>query len=110
MVPLTEKYEHIGEVEIFVQDMTPVWERERDHNPLVVRPEEATMVRQFEFPVSPVQLWDYVTKPETFAILVRRRSGLLDRQPKRANRRWHRLYLRAWQQSPFHDHPRLAAV
>ena len=80
MVPLTEKYEHIGEVEIFVQDMTPVWERERDHNPLVVRPEEATMVRQVEFPVPPVQLWDYVTKPETFAILVHADHASLDRQ------------------------------
>jgi len=68
--PLSEHYEHIGEVEIYVQNMAPVWERERDRSRLIVTPEEALIIRQFEFPVTPVHLWDYVTKPEYFAILV----------------------------------------
>jgi hypothetical protein len=70
MQSLTEHYEHLGEVEIFVQDMAPVWERERERSRLVVQPEEAVLIRQYDYPVTPVHLWDYVTKPEYFAILV----------------------------------------
>ena len=70
MQSLSEHYEHLGEVEIFVQDMAPVWEREREHNRIVVQPEDATLILEFEFPVTQVHLWDYVSKPEYFAIMV----------------------------------------
>ncbi len=75
MVPLTEKYEHIGEVEIFVQDMTPVWERERDHNPLVVTPEEAIMVRQVRVPGHPGPSLGLRHQGGNFRSPGRRRSG-----------------------------------
>jgi hypothetical protein len=57
-------------VDVFVQDMAAVWERERDRSRLTITPEEAFLILDFEFPVIPVHLWDYVTKPEYFAILV----------------------------------------
>jgi Protein of unknown function (DUF2652) len=69
MISLTESYEHIGAVDVFVQDMATVWERERDRSRLTVAPEEAFLILDFEFPVIPVHLWDYVTKPEYFAIM-----------------------------------------
>jgi len=69
MISLTESYEHIGEVGVFVQDMAPVWERERDRNRMNVAPEDALMAIELEFPVTPVHMWDYATKPEYFIIM-----------------------------------------
>lgn len=69
MIPLTESYEHIGAVDVFVYDMAAVWERERDRSRLTVSPEEAFLILDFEFPVIPVHLWEYITKPEYFAIM-----------------------------------------
>jgi len=69
MISLTESYEHIGEVGVFVQDMAPVWEREHDRNRMNVAPEDALMAIELEFPVTPVHMWDYATKPEYFIIM-----------------------------------------
>ena len=70
MLALTESYEHIGEVEIFVQDMGAVWERERDRSRIMVKPEDAIYTEEREYPVPPVYLWDYLLKPEFRAIYI----------------------------------------
>ncbi|HLF91418.1 MAG TPA: DUF2652 domain-containing protein [Anaerolineales bacterium] len=70
MEALTETYDHIGEVNIFVQDMQPVWERERDRSRIMVKPEDAIYTEEREYPVAPVYLWDYLLKPEFRAIYI----------------------------------------
>lgn len=64
MQHLTETYEHIGEVEVFVLDMAPVWQREQERTRLIVKPEEAVFRMELDFPVSQVQLWDYILMPK----------------------------------------------
>ena len=68
MTPHTESYEHIGAVATHVQDMNAVWLRERDRVREFVRPEEALLTVEYEFPLEPVLLWDYLTKPEYRAV------------------------------------------
>ncbi|MGB5844222.1 MAG: DUF2652 domain-containing protein [Anaerolineales bacterium] len=68
MVPLKESYEHIGEVDIFVMDMHQVWEAGKEQTRIIVSEDEALVVLEFDFPVSVVQLWDYLLKPEMRAL------------------------------------------
>jgi uncharacterized protein YndB with AHSA1/START domain len=70
MQPLSEDYPYIGEVEVFVQDMQPVWERERERSRLMVTPEQAFLTAEYDFPVTPVQLWDYLIMPEYRALFL----------------------------------------
>ena len=64
----TERYEHIGEVLIYIQDMHAVWESQKEARRVAVGPEEAILTLHFDYPVSQAVLWDYLTKPETRAI------------------------------------------
>jgi hypothetical protein len=68
MVQLQETYEHIGTVDIYVKDMHQVWEQGREETRLIVSEEEALVVLEFDFPVSQVQLWDYLLEPEMRAL------------------------------------------
>jgi hypothetical protein len=78
MVAHNESYKHIGEVEMFVQDMHPVWEEKRSEVRNVVTPEEAVASAQMVYPVPPVAMWEYVTKPEYRAILSNSDSATVD--------------------------------
>ena len=69
MKPHSESYEHLGEVVAHVQDMHEVWERERDRVRVVVRPEDALIIVEEDFPLPPALLWDYLTEPEYRAII-----------------------------------------
>jgi uncharacterized protein YndB with AHSA1/START domain len=69
MVAHKESYDHIGEVEMFVQDMHPVWEARRNEVRRVVKPEEAEAEASLLYPVPVVAMWDYITKPEYRALL-----------------------------------------
>ncbi len=66
--PHRESYEHLGEVETFIQDLHPVWQREREKRRVVVTPEEAILVMEQDLPVGLALAWDYLTKPETRAV------------------------------------------
>jgi len=68
MTPLKESYEHIGTVDIFVMDMHEVWEAGKEGSRIIVSEDEALVVLEFDFPVSVVQLWDYLLKPEMRAL------------------------------------------
>ena len=55
----------------YVYDMHTVWERLKDTVRIEVRPEEALLIREYTFPIPPSILWEYLTKPEYRAILLR---------------------------------------
>ena len=60
----TERYDDVGEVRLFVQDMHGIWEKKKEEVRLEVRPEEALLDQEFDFPVPPPVLWDFITNPE----------------------------------------------
>jgi len=80
MTAHTEVYEHIGAVNMFVQDMGAVWERRKEGSRILVQPEDAIITCEYEYPLAPMLMWDYVTKPEYKAILSRSDSANLDRK------------------------------
>jgi hypothetical protein len=78
MTPHTESYEHIGEIEMFVQDMHPIWEQRRSELRTVVEPGESIASSKMVYPVPVVTMWDYVTKPEYKAILTKADSAAIE--------------------------------
>jgi hypothetical protein len=78
MTPHTENYEHIGDIEMFVQDMHPIWEQKRSEFRTVVKPEEAMVSGKITSPVPPGTMWDYVTKPEYKAVLSNSDSATIE--------------------------------
>jgi len=69
LTPLIENYEHIGEVQVYVLDMHPIWETRKHRYHTVVEPEQAIHSVEEKFPLPPALVWEYFTKPEYRAII-----------------------------------------
>ncbi len=69
-----EEFADVGEVELFVQDLMPVWEREREQHQIVVDPAEAGLIVDSVIPAPPSLAWDYFTKPEYRMLLMEAES------------------------------------
>ena len=70
LVPYRETFADVGEVQMYVYDMHQVWNQMKDRVRFEVRPEEALKIFEYEFPLPPSILWDYLTKPEYRSILI----------------------------------------
>lgn len=81
MEPHTESYEHLGEIMTFVQDLHEVWEREKDRARIFISPEDAVRTYEHEFPVQQTLMWDYLTRPETRAVLLGSRTDKIINKP-----------------------------
>lgn len=76
-----ESYEDVGEVRLIVQDMHGVWEKKKEEVRIQVRPEEAVLVQEFDFPFPPPVVWDFITNPEFRKLLFDADSNdLVDQQ------------------------------
>jgi hypothetical protein len=69
LTPHTESYEHIGEVQVYLFDMHPIWETRKHRYHTVVEPEDAVVTIEENFPLAPALLWEYFTKPDYRAII-----------------------------------------
>jgi hypothetical protein len=81
MAPIQESYEDIGTVDVFVKDMHPVWESRRQLRRIEVKEEEAVVIQEYDFPVSAVQLWSYLIKPEMRALFLGSQSAEVENPP-----------------------------
>ena len=63
LVAHSEVYEHIGEVKMQVLDLRKVWEREQEKHRFVVTSEEAWLTFEWDAPVAPFRVWEYLTSP-----------------------------------------------
>jgi len=70
LTPHRESFADVGEVQMYVLDMHKVWERMKNRVRIEIRPEEALVFLEYDFPVPPSILWDYLTKPEYRTILL----------------------------------------
>jgi hypothetical protein len=59
-------------------DMHPVWESGRNLTRLTVEEEEAVTILEYDFPVTMVQLWDYLVKPDGRAIFLNSQSAVVE--------------------------------
>jgi hypothetical protein len=78
MVQLQESYEDIGTVDIFVKDMHPVWESGRNITRITVKEEAAVIIMEYDFPVTMVQLWDYLVNPNGRALFLNSQSAVME--------------------------------
>jgi hypothetical protein len=63
LIPLTETYEHLGEVRIYVHNLRTAWEHYLENTRCVVEPETAWVKIEVDIPFPPALIWDYVTSP-----------------------------------------------
>jgi hypothetical protein len=78
MAQLQESYDDIGTVDIFVKDMHPVWESGKNLTRISVKEEEAITILDYDFPVTMVQLWDYLVKPDARALFLNSQSAVME--------------------------------
>src|SRR3990172_2899335 len=64
MMPHTEEYEHLGEVQVWIQDMHPVWEQKRAATRVTIPPERIGLQVEAEIAMPPHLVWDYLIQPE----------------------------------------------
>lgn len=70
LTPHRETFADVGEVQMYVYDMHRVWDRLKDRVRIEVRPEAALVNIEYDFPVPPSILWEYLTKPEFRTIVL----------------------------------------
>jgi uncharacterized protein YndB with AHSA1/START domain len=63
LVPHTETYEHIGEVQMCVHNLRAVWEREQEKHRVFINPDEAWIRYETDIPFPPALVWEYLTNP-----------------------------------------------
>jgi len=63
VVPHSESYEHLGQVEMCIHDLQPVWERYQAKKRIFVDREEAWVKRETDIPYPAALIWEFLTKP-----------------------------------------------
>jgi len=63
LIPHTETYEHLGEVQIQVHDLRTAWQNYLDEMRYMVNPETAWIKIELDIPFPPSLIWDYITTP-----------------------------------------------
>jgi hypothetical protein len=69
LTPHSETYEDVGQVNTYLFDMHPLWETLRHRHHTVIKPEEAAHTLEEHFPLAPILLWEYFTKPEYRSVI-----------------------------------------
>ncbi len=63
-LPHTDHFEDIGDVEMFVQDLNMRWAYEQERNRVYVTSSEAILKLEWDIPLPPAVLWEYIADPE----------------------------------------------
>ena len=63
LVPHSEVYEHLGEVDMQVLDLRVVWDREQEKHRFILSPEEAWLKFEWDTPHALATVWEYLTTP-----------------------------------------------
>ncbi|MCI0426247.1 MAG: DUF2652 domain-containing protein [Actinobacteria bacterium] len=69
LVPHTQRYEHLGEVSVWLQDMHPVWERRRSLSPRHLEDAELMMSVETTIGVRVERVWDALVQEEHYNVL-----------------------------------------
>jgi uncharacterized protein YndB with AHSA1/START domain len=64
MVAHTETYEHLGEVDAWIQNMMSAWEAKRSAAHIRIPPDQVLLRAEAEIALSPEHVWDYLIQPE----------------------------------------------
>ena len=69
MTPHQESYDHLGVVDLFVQDIHPVWETRGAETDVDIAPGEVLLTVERDFPLPPHLMWDAMSRPAFRAAL-----------------------------------------
>ncbi|HEX6035155.1 MAG TPA: DUF2652 domain-containing protein, partial [Anaerolineales bacterium] len=64
LIPHTESYEHLGEVNMQIFDLAPVWKSAQEQKRNFVSKEDAWISLEVDLPYPPVLVWEHLTKPD----------------------------------------------
>lgn len=64
MTPHQEAYDHIGTVDLFVQNIRPVWDARGRESDVNITPGQVLVAVEREFPLPPHMMWDVLSRPE----------------------------------------------
>ncbi len=81
MARLNESYEHLDAVEVFVEDMHPLWERRCHESLVLVTPERVLIDAGVDITVPRERLWGYLAEPEHFNALTGNRGMAITNRP-----------------------------
>jgi hypothetical protein len=70
MTPLVEADEHLGEVQLWIQDMHPIWEEKRNTTQINISPEQINLRTELDIAIPPEIVWDFIANPEHRNILM----------------------------------------
>ena len=70
MTPMIEAYEHLNEVQVWVQDMHPVWEEKREQLRVPFPAEDIIIQVSADIQMPPELVWDYLADPEHRTVLI----------------------------------------
>ena len=70
LTPHREAYPDVGELDVVVQDMAPVWQQARERVRQRVTPEQAVLSIDMRLPLPPALAWDYISNPRYRAVIV----------------------------------------
>jgi hypothetical protein len=64
LVSHRQEYEHLGAVDVWVQDMQPVWAEKRDSTLVSIPPDQVFLQVGTELAMPPELVWNYLIQPE----------------------------------------------
>ena len=64
-----ETYPDVGEVKCYIQNLHHVWDQKKNTMRVVVTKDDALLTTDLDYPVPPMMLWEYLTKPDYRAIM-----------------------------------------
>lgn len=64
LVSHRQEYEHLGVVDVWVQDMQPVWAEKRDSTQVSIPPDQIFLQVETELAMPPELVWNYLIQPE----------------------------------------------
>jgi len=65
-----EAYEHLGEVQVWIQDLQPVWTTKRHESRFSLPEKDVLMKWEIDIDLPPEKVWDYLNLPEFRKILM----------------------------------------
>ncbi len=69
LVTHQEAYEHLGVVDVWIQDMHPVWKEKKETLLLEIPLDQILYQYEIDFPLPPEVMWDYVTQEKYRSML-----------------------------------------
>jgi len=70
MTPHVERYDHLGDARLFVQDIQPAWEARQAAPSVDIPPDQVLVRTERDYPLPPHLLWDALSRPEYRAALM----------------------------------------